>query len=55
MGKAPLDLDFKVDEEYWGEAFDFMNEEYMIEGIINGYIACIIIYYYKSCRKGKDL
>jgi hypothetical protein len=27
----------------------------MTKGIINGYIACIIICYYKSCREGEDL
>jgi len=32
-----------------------MNKEHIIEGIINGYITYIIIYYHKSCRKGKDL
>ena len=55
MGKAPLDLNFKVDEEHWGKAFNPINKEYMTEGIINSYITYIIIYYYKSCRKGKDL
>ena len=55
MGKAPLDLNFKVNKEHWGEAFNLMNKEHMIEGIINGYIAYIMICYRKSCRKGKDL
>ena len=55
MGKAPLDLNFKVDEEYQGEAFNPINKEYIMEGIINGYIACIMICYYKSCYKSKDL
>jgi len=55
MGKAPLDLDFKVNKEHWGEVFNPINEEHIIEGIINGYIAYIMIYYYKSCRKGEDL
>jgi hypothetical protein len=55
MGKAPPDLDFKVDEEHWGEAFDPTNEEHMTEGIINGYIARMMICYRKSCREGEDL
>jgi hypothetical protein len=55
MVKIPSDLDFKVDKEHWGEAFDLTKKEHMTEGIINGYIACIIICYYKSCRKGEDL
>ena len=32
-----------------------MNEEHIIEGIINGYIACIMICYRKSCHEGEDL
>ena len=55
MGKALLDFDFKVDKEYQGEAFNPINKEYIIEGIINSYITYIMIYYYKSCYKGKDL
>ena len=55
MGKAPLDLNFKVDKEHWGEAFNPTNKEYIMEGIINGYIARMMIYYYKSCYKGEDL
>ena len=55
MGKALLDLDFKVNKEHQGKAFDFINKEHMTEGIINGYIACMMICYYKSCHKGKDL
>jgi hypothetical protein len=55
MVKIPLDLDFKVNEEHWGEAFDLTKKEHITEGIINGYIVCIIIYYRKSCCEGEDL
>src|SRR5271170_5397327 len=27
----------------------------MTEGIVNGYIARMMIYYYKGCREGEDL
>jgi hypothetical protein len=55
MVKIPPDLNFKIDEEHWGKAFDLTKKEHIIEGIINGYTARIIICYYKSCREGKDL
>jgi hypothetical protein len=55
MVKVLSDLNFKVDEEHWGKAFDLTKKEHITEGIINGYIAHIIIYYRKSCRKGEDL
>ena len=55
MIKIPPDLDFKVDKEHQGKAFDLTKKEHITEEIINGYIACIIIYYRKSCRKGEDL
>jgi hypothetical protein len=55
MVKIPPDVDFKIDKEHWGEAFDLTKKEHITEGIINSYIACMIICYYKSCRKGKDL
>jgi hypothetical protein len=55
MGKAPSDLNFKVDKEHWGKAFDPTNKDYLTEGIINGYIARMMIYYRKTHHKGKDL
>jgi hypothetical protein len=55
MIKVLPDLNFKVDKEHWGEAFDLTNKDYMTEGIINGYIARIMICYRKSCREGEDL
>jgi hypothetical protein len=48
MGKAPSDLNFEVDEEHWGKAFDPTNKDHLIEGIINGYIARMMIYYRKT-------
>jgi hypothetical protein len=48
-------LDFKVDREHWGKAFDPTNKEYLTERIINGYIAYMMIYYHRTHRKGKDL
>ena len=50
-----LHLDFKVDREHWDEAFNSTNEEYLTEGIINGYITCIMIYYCRIHYEGKDL
>ena len=55
MGKALLDFNFKVNKEHQGKAFNPINKEYIIEEIINGYIAYIMICYYKSCYKSKDL
>jgi hypothetical protein len=55
MVKIPPDLNFKVDKEHWGEAFDPTKKEHITEGIINGYIARIMICYRKSCREGEDL
>ena len=53
--KALLDLNFKVDKEHQGEAFNPINKNYITERIINSYIAYIIIYYHKGYYKGKDL
>ena len=45
IGKALLDLDFIVDEEQWGKAFNPINKEHITEEIVNGYITQIIIYH----------
>jgi hypothetical protein len=55
MGKAPSDLNFEVDKEHWGKAFDPTKEEHLTEGIINGYIAHMMIYYTRTYREDKDL
>ena len=52
-----LDLRYKVNKEHWGKSFNFKNKEYHIEGIINGYITCMLARYYTIYKnhKGKDL
>jgi hypothetical protein len=50
-----LPLDFKVDREHWGKAFDPTNKEHLIEQIINGYIAHMMIYYRRTYCEGEDL
>jgi hypothetical protein len=55
MGKAPSDLNFEVDKEHWGKAFDPTKEDHLTEGIINGYIAHMMIYYTATNRKDENL
>jgi hypothetical protein len=55
MGKAPSDLNFEVDEEHWGKAFDPTKEDHLTEGIINGYIAHMMIYYTVTNCKDENL
>jgi hypothetical protein len=55
MGKAPSDLNFEVDKEHWGMAFDPTKEEHLTKRIINKYIARMIIYYTAINHKDEDL
>jgi hypothetical protein len=48
-------LKFQVDKEHWGKAFDPAKEEHLTEGIINGYIAYMMIYYTATNHKDKNL
>jgi hypothetical protein len=50
-----LKLNFLVDQEHWGMAFNPTKEEYLTERIINGYIAHIMIYYTATNHKDEDL
>ena len=55
MIEIPPDLGYEVDKAYWCKLFDPANIEHYIEGIVNGYITCMLIGYRTKYKKREDL
>jgi hypothetical protein len=55
MRPIPENLDYKVDEEYWGEPIDLNNELHLEPEVLNGYITCMLLSYQGKFREGLDL
>src|SRR4029077_15474593 len=59
MMQIPPDLKYEVDQKYWGKSFDPANAEHHTEGIVNGYITCMLrLACYRTIyknRKNEDL
>ena len=45
MRPIPKNLDYKVDEEYWGEPINLTDEAYLASNVLNGYITCMLLSY----------
>jgi hypothetical protein len=55
MRPIPEDLDYKVDEKYWGEPLDLNDGRHLEPEVLNGYITCMLLSYQGKFREGLDL
>ena len=55
MRSIPQNLDYKVNEDYWGEPIDLKDELHLAPSVLNEYVTRMLLSYQGSFREGLAL